>query len=65
MISEENGVTAKLKRSQCNNNTIINHCLSHRLNLGAKDLWNKDKTLLNFNNTIHEICRLFSKSSNG
>jgi len=63
MIGKENGVAAKLQSYIPYNKLIINHCLSHRLNLGAKDLWNNDKSLNGFNSTIHTICRYFTKSS--
>jgi len=62
MISPENGVAARVKRMLKNDNIIINHCLSHRLNLGTKDIWNQVKELSGFNSIIHCICWYFSQS---
>jgi len=62
MLGEENGVAIKLKNFTCKKNMVINHCLSHRLNLGAKDIWKGNKYLSNFNNTIHSLCKYFRKS---
>ena len=59
----QNGVASLLKDYLANKNLIINHCLSHRLNLGAKDLWKNDKTLNNYNSSLHSLCKYFSKSS--
>jgi len=61
MISE--GVVGKLKKYIANENLIITHCLSYRVNLGAKDLWKNDKTLNGFNSILHLLCRCFNKSS--
>jgi len=63
MISAENGVVGKLKQYTFNKNLIINHCLNHRLNLGAKDIWKNNSELFSFNNTIHCLCKYFTKSS--
>ena len=63
MISEENDVVGLLKKYTRNENLLINHCLSHRLTLGAKDVWKDDPSLLNFNSTIHCLDRYFSSSS--
>ena len=63
MLSEDNGVAGKLLSYTKNKNMLINHCLSHRLNLGAKDLWKHDVSLNGFNSTIHCICTYFSSSS--
>jgi len=63
MLGKDNGVAIKLKGYLKNENLIINHCLSHRLNLGAKDVWQSEPGLTSFNSTIHSLCSFFSKSS--
>ena len=63
MMGKENGVAIKLKEYTQNKNIIINHCLSYRVNLGAKDVWANETSLVNFNSTIHSLCSFFSKSA--
>jgi len=40
------------------------HCISHRLNLCVIDLWKGDKVLNQINQSVYNLCKLFSNSSN-
>lgn len=63
MIGGENGVVAKLKNFLKRPHLITIHCLSHRLNLGAKDLWENEQRVQSFNSIVFSLIRHFRQGS--
>lgn len=52
MVGQENGVVKRLKDHLKRPHLIAMHCLSHRLNLGAKDIWSKEQRVQSFNHFV-------------